>query len=393
MFSHRWHHEPTPNAFSLLIGKKRAAGANLLDLTVSNPTTAGFIYDHAAIQNALLQPGNWTYAPDPRGLPSARRAVAGVYRERGCLVPSEAIFLTPGTSDAYAALFKLLGDPGDEVLIPEPGYPLLAHLAAFEGLKAVTYPLRYDSATGWTIDLEILRALITEATCAVVVVNPNNPTGQFLKIRELSELDDICCEKDLALIVDEVFSDFVTPVNADARVHSAVNRCQALTFVLNGVSKMLGLPQMKLAWMVVSGDARLAVAAAERLEFLLDFYLSAGTPVQLAAGTLLTLRPGIQEQIRRRIDANHQCLLKLTAATRNSVAMLREGGWYGVVEIHDAVGDEDRVLTLAREDNVLVHPGYYYDFAREGFVVVSLLTPADIFETGIRRLTDRYGKI
>ena len=391
MFSHRWHHEPAPNAFSLLIEEKRAAGADLLDLTVSNPTTAGFAYDSAAIQAALSLPGNVIYAPDPRGLPEARRAVADIYRQIGAPVAAAAIFLTPGTSDAYAALFKLLGDPGDEVLIPEPGYPLLAHLAAFEGLKAVAYPLRYDPVAGWAGDMEVLRALITTTTCAVVVVNPSNPTGQFLKHNELSALDDICCEKDLALIVDEVFSDFGDATNPDGCVRSAAGRCRALTFVLNGFSKMLGLPQMKLSWIVVTGKADRVAAASERLEFLLDFYLSTATPIQQGAGALLTLRAGIQKQIRRRIEVNHRYLVRQTEQTVNCTALLREGGWYGIAEIRDGVTDEQRILCLAGEDHVIVHPGYFYDFSRDGFVVVSLLTPTGIFQAGIDRLVARYG--
>lgn len=389
MFSQRSHYDPSPNALSRLIAEKRAAGAPLIDLTAANPTAAGIVYDNSAILDALSQPDCLVYAPDPRGLSSARRAVAGYYAAIGVPVDPGAVFLTPGTSDGYAAVLTLLADPGEEILIPEPGYPLLSQLAAFEGLTTVGYPLRYDPVDGWCIDLEVLRALVSPATRAIVAVSPSNPTGQYLKRREGAVLEEICIENDLALIVDEVFSDYGTPVNAGDRVRCAAVGGRALTFVLGGFSKMLGLPQMKLAWVIASGHG--ARSAGDRLEFLLDFYLATGTPVQIAAEKLLGLRSRIQRQIRDRVDGNFAHLQRLTENAGGCRVLLREGGWTAVLQFDDGLSDDERVLAALAEDDVIVHPGYFYDFASDGYLVVGLLAPPERFQTAAERLLQRFG--
>jgi hypothetical protein len=390
MFSDRATWDISPNPLSRLLEKKKAGGEIIYDLTESNPTRAGFHYADKKILAALAQPRAMVYEPDPRGLAGAREAVRDYYRALKNDLDVQAVFLTAGTSEAYSILFKLLGNSGDEILIPRPGYPLLSFLTVFEDLRPVAYPLKYDPARGWSIDIDVLEALVAPCTRAIVVVSPNNPTGSYLKQQELRELDRICRRHDLALIVDEVFSDFQAAPIPD-RVRTAAGRSNALTFVLNGLSKMAGLPQVKLGWIAVGGDPALAGIAASRLEMMLDFYLSVSTPVQHAAKKLLQQRKAIQRQMVSRLKENSRFLKEQLAQTGNCNVLQREGGWYAILEISDPVSDEDRVLQLLKKDNTLVHPGYFYGFDREGFVVVSLLTPVDVFQAGISRLTARFG--
>jgi alanine-synthesizing transaminase len=390
MFSDRFNWNLSPNLLSVLLQNKTSRGETIFDLTESNPTRIGLDYNSEEILAALSQPQSMIYEPDPRGLFQARKAIAGYYQDRGEHVESDTIFLTASTSEAYSILFKLLGNPGDEILIPRPGYPLLSYLACFEGLLALSYPLRYDDQKGWSIDMDVLQALINPKTKAIVIVNPNNPTGSYVNQQELAELDAACREHDMALIVDEVFSDF-NATDTPGRVRTVMNRSTALTFVLNGLSKMVGLPQVKLGWIVVNGTPDLSKAALMRLEMMLDFYLSSATPVQHAAKKLLYQRRVIQRQMFSRIDSNNRFLEEQLAKTSNIRALIREGGWYAVIEISDEIPDEDRVLQLLDQDNTLVHPGYFYEFDREGFLVVSLLTPAAIFRNGITKLIFRFG--
>jgi alanine-synthesizing transaminase len=385
MFSDRFNWELSLNALSLMLQDKRSRGETIFDLTQSNPTQAGFEYDADGILAALSQTEAMIYEPDPRGLIKARRAIAQYYHGRGEAIDVDAVFLTASTSEAYAMIFKLLGNPGDEVLVPRPGYPLISYLARFESLQPFSYPLRYDDAKGWSIDLDVLQALITSRCRAIIAVNPNNPTGNYLKQQELAALDQICRRNRLALIVDEVFSDY-HGAGAPQEVLTVVNRTQALAFALNGFSKMLGLPQVKMGWIVCGGDPDLARAAQSRLENLLDFYLSVATPPQHAAARLLGGRQKIQRQILARIAANSRFLDEQIARTANCRVLVREGGWYAIIEIFDALSDENRVLQLLERDHTLVHPGYLYEFHKEGIVVVSLLTPVETFRAGIHNL-------
>jgi alanine-synthesizing transaminase len=389
MFSNRSDWGLTPNALSSLLAAKKANGDRILDLTESNPTQAGFHYGAEGTLRALAQPESMVYEPDPRGLWKARRAIADYYGERGEANDPNTVFLTSGTSEAYSLVFKLLANPGDELLIPQPGYPLLAYLAEMESLRHVYYPLRYQDTGGWSIDLDVLEAVVTPKTKAVVLVNPNMPTGSYVKRHELAALDRLCSRHNLALIVDEVFSDFACTENP-ALVKTVLNRSEALTFVLNGFSKILGLPQVKLAWIVVGGKSDLRGSAQDRLEMITDLYLSVGTPVQHGAGRLLRRRHAIQKQILARLAENGQYLEEQFARAVNSRVLNREGGWYAVVEIADHMSDETRVLQLLDQDNTLVHPGYFHEFHKEGFIVVSLLTPVETFRAGISRVVSRF---
>jgi len=390
MFSNRLEWDAPTNALGLLLAEKRSRAETLFDLTQSNPTQVGLDYPNEAILTALSRPAAMVYEPDPRGLMAARRAIAGYYDEQGVAIDPEALFLTAGTSEAYSMLFKLLGDPQDEVLVPRPGYPLLSYLAAFEGLNAIAYPARHDPLHGWRIDLDVIDALVTPRTRAIVLINPNNPTGAYATSAELAALDRICLRNGLALIVDEVFADFAA-ASAPA-VRTALPGRSALTFVLNGFSKMLALPQVKLSWIAVGGDARFTEKAQKGLETLLDFYLSIGTPVQHAAGPLLALRKPIQRQIVERVALNHRSLQAHVARAANCSMLSRQGGWYAVVHIADALTDEQRVLHLLGRANTVVHPGFFYDFSGEGFVVVSLLPDPQIFGSGVAGMVQLFGR-
>ena len=313
MFSKRFFWETGTNTLGRLIEKKRCQERKVYDLTQSNPTAAGLTYPKTAIMGSLSSEAALTYAPDPRGLATAREAIAGYYAEIGRSIDPQDLFLTANTSEAYAMLFKLLADPGDEILIPCPGYPLLSYLAGFENLHAMAYPLRYRDPIGWVLDTNVLSALITDKTRAIVAVNPNNPTGSYLSAEELSALDDLCSRHHLALIVDEVFFDYASHLDADAACHvqaaaTTLTQNRSLTFLLNGFSKMLALPQVKLGWIALCGESSLVQQAGRGLETLLDFYLSVATPIQHGVEQLLSLRLEIQGEIETRLAANDRFL-------------------------------------------------------------------------------------
>lgn len=386
MFSNRFDWDAPPNALGVLLAQKKAAGRPIHDLTLSNPTRAGFGYDAETVLTALSRPASLIYTPEAQGAAAARQAIAGYYADIGAGIDPGRIFLTAGTSEAYALLFKLLGNPGDEVLIPRPGYPLLSYLTRLEGLAPIAYPLQYDDENGWCFNLEILSALITDKTRAVVIVSPNNPTGSYIKEDELMSLDALCGRHEIALVIDEVFSDYIAADAPGAAVKTAAGRTRSLCFVLNGFSKMLALPQMKLGWIIVNGDAEAVRSGGRGLEALIDFYLTVSAPVQHAAGDLLRTRRPIQEQILSRIDRNQRLLEGMVASAPGFRILRREGGWYAIVDIADALGDEERAVQLLNTADTLVHPGYFYDFGREGFVVVSLLPPEDVFAAGVRSL-------
>jgi hypothetical protein len=362
-----------PNPLARLIARKRAHSVPILDLTESNPTRAAFAYP------PLVLPAAPTYDPNPAGMLSARQAVSTYYGER---VPTDRILLTASTSEAYGFLFKLLTDPDDEVLVPRPSYPLFEFLAELECVKAVQYPLIYDH--GWMIDLEALEALIGPKTHSIVLVNPNNPTGSYLKKEELERLVELCLKHGLAILSDEVFADFAFDEDA-RRVTSLVDTADVLSFSLSGLSKVSGLPQMKLGWIVVSGPAEQRTEAYSRLELIADTYLSVGTPVQLAAATLIEARHAVQEQIRTRTSKNLALLRERLQSTAFGLLDV-EGGWYAILQAPKLRSEEEWVLELLGRENVLVQPGFFYDFDREAFLVLSLLTPENVFEEGLARL-------
>jgi len=385
VFSSRIASDLTPNRLSAAIARLRAAGLAFDDLTESNPTRVGIEYP-GRILDALAHPSGLTYAPEPFGLPSARDAVVSDFRRRGMRVSRDRVVLTASTSDAYSMLFKLLCNPGDEVLVPAPSYPLFEYLAALDSVRPRTYAL--DGHGAWSIDIDGLRRATTDRTRAVVVVSPNNPTGSYLTRAELDALAVHCRAHDLALIGDEVFAEYV--IDADlSRTLSVLAQRQALTFSLGGLSKGLGLPQLKLGWMVAAGPEELVRPALERLEIICDTYLSVATPVQAGLPVLLADGAVIRRAIRDRVTRNYRALL-LAAARCPSVDVLpAEGGWYAVIQVPAMQSEESLVLQLLEHDRVLVHPGYFFDFAREAYLVLSLLPSSDVFDRAVSRVLDR----
>jgi hypothetical protein len=331
---------------------------------------------------AFEDPRLLVYDPAPAGSLDARQAVAGYYAARGVRVGAERILLTASTSEAYAYLFKLLTDPGDCVLVPRPSYPLFEFLAEMESIEVRHYPLAYHG--GWSIDLEALAAGVSERTRAVVVVNPNNPTGSYVKRAELAAITRLCAERGMALISDEVFSDYAMGPDAErADTLTGVEEC--LTFSMSGLSKTAGLPQMKLGWIVAGGPAGERAAAQERLEWIADTYLSVGTPVQCAAAKLLAAGEEVQRRIRERTAGN---LCQARAALAGSAANILtvEGGWYITVQAPRVRSEEEWVLELLTREDVLVQPGFFYDFESEAYLVLSLLTRPEVFQEGVARL-------
>lgn len=382
MYSHRLSWSTSPNKIHELVQRKRRFGTRILDLTQSNPTKVLPDYPHAAISRAYGAVSDFTYDPDPAGFRDAREAVSSYYRQRGFSVPPNRLLLTTSTSEAYALLFKLLCDAGDEVLIPVPSYPLFEYLAALEAVRVVPYRLCYDGS--WHIDFSHLRKQISPCTKAIVIVTPNNPTGSILKTYEASELLRIGEEHHLPIISDEVFMDYPLRATPDAAPILA-SQSSALGFSLNGLSKATGMPQMKLGWIGLGGPNGEVKSAQENLELLLDTYLSIGTPVQRALPQLLEIGAGIREQIARRVLQN---LATLAEALSGSPAhcLETEAGWSAIVRLPNIRSEDDWTARLLEEGNVIVQPGYFFDMEQEAHIVVSLITPADEFEEGASKL-------
>jgi len=378
VFSSRLKWDLPPNPLSLLIDEKRRAGGQILDLTESNPTRAGIRYD-PAILSALADPAALRYDPSPLGLVGAREAVAHYYAERGVSVDPSRIVLTASTSEAYSYLFKLLTDSGDEVLIPRPSYPLYEFLAALENVNLRAYPLRYDGI--WHFDLDALEAAISARTKAIVLVNPNNPTGSFLKRDEAERLQAIAARRSVAILSDEVFSDYGF-ADDGARVSTLAAGDATLSFSMSGLSKVAGLPQMKLGWIVASGPGHRE--AIERLEWIADTYLSVGTPIQLALPRIMAASRDIQRQIRERTAGNLRRLRQMASGSVAGVLSV-EGGWYATLQVPSMRSEEAWATELLHEYDVLVQPGFFYDFESESFLVLSLLTEPDVFAEGVGR--------
>jgi aspartate/methionine/tyrosine aminotransferase len=380
VFSSRLNWSLRPNRLSTLLAEKRQAGAPVLELTESNPTRVGLAYPQAEILAALADASALRYHPSPQGLESAREAVAAYYHHGRTPVSAANVLLTASTSEAYAYLFKLLANPGDQILAPRPSYPLFEFLAGLESVDIRQYPLRYDGV--WHVDFDALERAITPRTRAIVVVNPNNPTGSFLKRAELDVLDLLAAERGLAVLSDEVFRDYAFAEDAE-RVSSLVGDRRALTFSMSGLSKIAGLPQMKLGWIVASGPGR--DAALDALELIADTYLSVSTPVQVALPRLLGVSGSILNEIRQRTASN---LTRLREAVQGSAATLlrAEGGWYAVLQVPRTRLEEEWALTLLDKYDVLVQPGFFFDFESEAFLVLSLLPEPATFAEGLRRL-------
>ncbi len=374
----------TPNRFSAALEKHRAAGRELLDLTASNPTTCGFRYDDEKILRALTSPLAMQYHPEAKGLAWARVAVSQYYRERSPSKKSVSplqLLLTTSTSEGYSFVFRLLCNPGDEVLVPAPSYPLFEFLADIQDVKLAPYCLLYDH--GWQIDLHSVKEAVSERTCAIIVVNPNNPTGSYVKPQELDVLNDLCAAHGLALIADEVFLDYS---HSGVQQPSFAENKKALTFTLSGISKISALPQMKVAWIAVSGPEALTAPAMSRLEVIADTYLSMNAPVQLALPTLLEERRTIQPQVQSRVRTNLEELDKQLSAQQVCSRLEIEGGWYAVVRVPATRSDEELAIELLEKRSVLVHPGHFYDFSGDGYLILSLITPEAEFREGISRV-------
>jgi aspartate/methionine/tyrosine aminotransferase len=384
MFSARTGWTRAVNRLSAAVAARRRSGAPLLDLTETNPTRAG-LRAPADVLAALADPAALAYEPDPQGRRAAREAIAEDARRRGTDIDPDRLLLTASTSEAYAFAFKLLCDPGDTILVPRPSYPLFEYLAGLESVHVEPYALRYDGT--WHVDLADLAAVFTPRTRAVVAVSPNNPTGSFVKTVEAEALCALAARHEAAVISDEVFADF--PLRDDpARARTLFADGPALTLCLGGLSKSCGLPQVKLAWMAIAGPAAAREEARARLEVVADTYLSVSTPVQQAAPGILARTEELQAPIRDRIRANLEAVRAAAAGTAATVLDV-EGGWSAVMHVPATRSEEDWVITLAEQDGVLVHPGYFFDFPREAYLVLSLLPPAAEFAQGIAKIVDR----
>jgi alanine-synthesizing transaminase len=387
VFSPRTPSRIVYNRLTAALARVRADGRSILDLTISNPTRAGFDYP-ADLLSPLADARALRYDPQPFGLIEARRAVARDYERLGLAVSPEHIVLTASTSDAYSMLFKLLAAAGDEVLVPRPSYPLFEHLTRLDVVVARPYDLEYHGT--WTIDFDSVERSMTPQTRAILVVSPNNPTGSFIERNEMNRLASMCAPRDVAIIADEVFADYELEPGSRAAAGHAMNSAAVLSFTLGGLSKSVGLPQVKLGWIAVGGPEPLVASALARLELISDTYLAVSTPVQVAAERLLSSGAGIRQQISRRVVGNYRCL-RSAAERVPALSVLRSnGGWYAVVQVPSFESEEDLVVRLVTDDGVAVHPGYFFDFARESYLIVSLLPPMEVFTDGIDRMLRHF---
>jgi alanine-synthesizing transaminase len=373
-----------PNPLTLAVRRARAAGRQLIDLTLTNPTRAGFDYPSDLLQ-PLASAQAFTYEPDALGLPAARRAVAADYFRRGVHADPDRIVLTPSTSEAYAWAFKLLCRPvGDAVLIPAPSYPLFDHLTLLDGVRAVPYRLEHQGR--WSVDMASIERAWSDEIRALLVVSPNNPTGSAVTQAELATVGELCAYYGAALLVDEVFGDY--PLEGEAtKPLEMPGGC--LTIRLGGLSKSAGLPQVKLAWMAVSGPDAIIARAMEELELIADTYLSVSTPVQVAAPSLMVSGARVRAQILERVRRN-DAALRAAADSHPAIEVLpADAGWSAVLRVPATRSEEELAIALLEEDDVLVHPGFFFDFSRECYLVVSLLPEPASFDEGVRRVLER----
>jgi alanine-synthesizing transaminase len=386
MFSRRTTWDLARNRYTKALEAHTRTGRELLDLTVSNPTTVGLVYREEELLHSLASRDALTYQPAAQGLLSAREAVAAYYVEKGISVSADDLILTTSTSEAYSFVFRLLCDPGDAILIPAPSYPLFDFLADLNDVKLIPYELVYDH--GWQIELESLRAVtrapqIKGLRCrAALVVHPNNPTGSYIKPFELNELNRICAADGMAIIADEVFLDF--SLLEESRLSFTANT-EALTFTLSGLSKISALPQMKVAWIATTGPEEIKKQALARLEVIADTYLSISAPSQLALPRMLAERRSVQPQLMRRVRTNLAALDEQLATQDLCHRLAIEGGWYAVLRVPMLGSDEELVISLLRETDVLLQPGHFFNFPADGYLVASLITPTDQFAEGVKR--------
>lgn len=372
------------NATTRALRELRRRGVAINDLTVSNPTVVGFDYP-ADLLAALSSPAALAYDPQPLGLDAARQAVVAEFARRGRPVAVDRIALTASTSEAYSLLFKLVCDAGDSVLVPQPSYPLFAHLTTLEAVEARPYRMEYHGA--WRIDSEQMAAAIDHRTRAVLIVSPNNPTGAFVDRQDLDAVARLCAKHQLLLIGDEVFADY--DFEPSARRRSVLDADVPAACSLGGLSKSVGLPQLKLGWMAFHGDGATVDGLLAGLEVVADTYLSVSTPVQTALPELLQRGAEIRRQISRRTARNLTALRSALANTLEVSLLEPEGGWSAVLQVPAYRSEEALVLDLLNDDQVLVHPGFFFDFERGAHLVVSLLAQPAQFDRGIARLLAR----
>jgi alanine-synthesizing transaminase len=384
VFSSRVPADRRPNAFAAALARARCGGEPLLDLTTSNPTQAGIPYPPRLL-DALADPAGLDYRPEPFGLRGAREAVARDFARRGIRVTPDHIVLTASTSEAYSFLFRTLCDPGQDVLTPVPSYPLFDHLARLDGVDQRTYRLVYHGR--WCVEPPALDEAWTDETRAVLAVSPNNPTGSTLGEEDARELTTRCAARGAALIVDEVFADY--GFERELSEAGALGQAGCLLFRLGGLSKTAGLPQIKLGWIAVDGPAALVDDVLDRLEWICDTYLSVSTPVQLAAPRLLAEAAAVRAAILERVRLNHATLGGLVSAVDSVELLHADGGWSAVLRVPATAGEEQFVLALLEEDRIVVHPGFFFDFPHEAFVIVSLLAEPSAFARGAARVLER----
>lgn len=383
MFSKRTDWKLAPNRLTVALAEARSRAIQVIDLTVSNPTRADLAMNAEAILGSLVSPEALDYDPQPKGLLSARKAVSAYYREdhEEFDLDPESIILTTSTSEGYSYVFRLLCNPEDELLVPKPSYPLFEFLADLQDVRLAPYPLLYDH--GWQIDFPSLYKSVNHRTRAVVVVHPNNPTGSYADAAEMATLNAFCRENSLALIVDEVFLDY--PHDGAQRPTFVQNR-EALTFTLSGLSKVSGLPQMKVAWLVTSGPEAQKREALARLEVIADTFLSMNAPLQLATPMLLEQRKQIQPLLLDRVRANLGELQHQLSGQKTCSLLEVEGGWYAVLRVPVMQSDEELAIKILKDLSVLVHPGHFYDFPSDGYLILSVITSPAEFREGVRRI-------
>ncbi|MBI3999668.1 MAG: pyridoxal phosphate-dependent aminotransferase [Candidatus Omnitrophica bacterium] len=388
MLASRTNWKFTHNQLTQRLETLKQSGVQVIDLSESNPTHCGFDYLKSSLLTPLADPQNIIYEPNPRGMPEARYAIQTYYQEKKVTVPLEHIFLTASTSEAYSLLMRLLVNPGQRILVPRPSYPLFDFLTDLNDVILDSYFLRYE-AREWHIDMTSLTRAIHSDTKAIILVNPNNPTGSFLKRNELNEILKLARKHSLALISDEVFSDYSFSEDSDRVLTLAGATHEMITFTLGGISKMLGLPQMKLSWILAGGPTETLRFLLERLEVILDTYLSVNTPAQRALVSWLPLKHSIQGEIKDRVQKNLALLIALLSQTHPASCLPMEGGWYAVLRLPKIQSEEEWALEFLEKDHVYLHPGYFFDFEEEVYIVISLLPPCNIFKEGISRILTR----
>jgi alanine-synthesizing transaminase len=383
-FSSRTSWLTTPNDLSKLVEFLKSDGKEILDLTVSNPTKCGFSYLTPDLLKAFQDPANLSYDPDPRGLLAAREEICAYYSRRNIRVTPDQIFLTAGTSEAYSFIFRLLFDPGENLLAPKPSYPLLDYLAEINDVKMVRYPLLHQNF--WEIELKDYYTELDEDPRALLLVNPNNPTGNYVHQAEFAEVNLFCKKRNMALIVDEVFWDYPVKKDPAREITSFAGNRIVPTFTLSGISKILGLPQMKLSWIVLSGnDEKDCRETMERLQIISDAFLSVSTPAQRALKTWFAMEKEIQTEINRRTGNNFRFLEK-TLSSSAAQLFSTEGGWYAVLKMPADKTDEEWARLLLKNKQVLAHPGYLFDFDQGNFLALSLLAEEAVFQEGVKRI-------